>query len=371
MTTFVKAGVPAGARTLEAGWYVDPVVFEREQEQIFASDWIAVGRCEMLERSGDYFVVEIARESLIVVRGTDSVIRAFYNVCRHRGTKMCESERGRFGGSIQCPYHAWTYALDGRLTVARNMSELNGFSIDDYPLHQAALATWDGFIFVNLSKTPVPFEAAYAPLLARFSRWNVASLRVARSIDYTLHCNWKLVFQNYSECYHCPLVHPQLEKLSPSDSGRNDLSEGAFLGGFSELRSAASLTTSGHTSRPPLPGLPPEEQSRVYYYTIFPSMLLSLHSDYVMVHYVRPHSTGLTAVECAFLFDQAEMARPGFDPSDAVEFWDTTNKQDWHVNELTFAGLQSRSYTPGPYANAEGLLTAFDRHYRSVMEGAN
>ncbi len=368
MTAFVKAGVPAGARTLEARWYVGEETFERERERIFAADWICVGREEALAKSGDYMLADVASESLIVVRDGDGALHAFYNVCRHRGTRMCETPRGTFHGSIQCPYHAWTYALDGRLMVARNMSELHGFRTADFPLHEAALATWEGFLFVNLAKSPVPFERAYAPILQRFAKWDLGTLRTARTLSYTLACNWKLVFQNYSECYHCPLVHPQLEKLSPSDSGRNDFVEGPFLGGYSELREKASLTASGTTKRPPLPGIDPQDVRRAYYYTLFPSLLLSLHADYAMVHYVRPLAPDRTEVECAFLFDPATMARADFDPSDAAEFWDATNRQDWHVSELTQAGICSRSYEPGPYANAEGLLAAFDRHYLSVMQ---
>jgi len=367
---FVKAGVPAGARTLDARWYVSQEVFALERERIFASDWICVGREESLPTTGDYFLVEVAGESLIVVRDVDGALRALYNVCRHRGTRMCEAQNGHFTGSIQCPYHGWTYGLDGKLMIARNTSDLDGFRVADFPLHKARLASWEGFIFVNLAKVYVPFENAYAPLLHRFSKWNIGALRCAKTLTYELNCNWKLVFQNYSECYHCPLVHPQLEKLSPSDSGRNDLTEGPFLGGYSDMRENASLTMTGTTKRPPLPGIDPDDVHRAYYYTLFPSMTLSLHADYAMVHYVRPLAADRTEVECALLFDPATMTQAGFDPSDAADFWDTTNRQDWHVSELTYAGIRSRSYEPGPYANAEGLLAAFDRHYLSTMGGS-
>jgi phenylpropionate dioxygenase-like ring-hydroxylating dioxygenase large terminal subunit len=295
-------------------------------------------------------------------------IRAHYNVCRHRGTRICETTSGHFSGSIQCPYHAWTYGLDGTLKVARNMADVEGFSAADYPLHEARCATWEGFLFVNLSNEAPAFEDVFAPLAGRFRKWHIGDLRTARTIHYDLDCNWKLVFQNYSECYHCPLVHPQLDKLSPSDSGRNDLAEGPFLGGFSELRKhGASLTTTGATNRPPVGEVGGEDLDRVYYYTIFPSMLLSLHPDYVMVHYAKPVAPNRTSIDCAWLFDPQTMSGAGFDPSDAVEFWDLTNRQDWHVNELTQKGVESRVYSPGVYANAEGLLAAFDRYYLSIM----
>jgi Rieske 2Fe-2S family protein len=164
------------------------------------------------------------------------------------------------------------------------------------------------------------------------------------------------------------VIHPQLERLSASDSGRNDLTDGAFLGGYSTLRDEhASLTTSGRTHRAPLPGLPPDERNRVYYYTIFPSLLLSLHPDYVMAHYVTPVDPSHTHVVCEWFFDPQAMEERDFDDSDAIEFWDLTNTQDWHVNELTQAGIASRAYEPGPYSQQEGLLHAFDSHYVSVM----
>ncbi|HXO17148.1 MAG TPA: aromatic ring-hydroxylating dioxygenase subunit alpha [Candidatus Dormibacteraeota bacterium] len=368
----MKPNVGTGAKALAGSWYVSPEVFSSEQERIFAREWLCVGREEAIANPGDFFTVDRAGESLIVTRDAEGAVHAFYNVCRHRGTRVCNASSGHFQGSIQCPYHAWTYGLDGTLKAARNMTEVPGFDRSEYPLKEAPVALWDGFIFLTLRQAQGDigdsFEHVYAPLIGRFDRWNVGGLTTARTITYELACNWKLVFLNYSECYHCPLVHPQLDKLSPSDSGRNDLSEGPFLGGFSELRQhGTSLTMTGHSSRPPIGSVAGVELDRVYYYTIFPSLLLSLHRDYVMVHYMKPVAADRTEVVCAWLFDPATIARPDFDPSDVVDFWDLTNRQDWQVNELTQLGLRSRTYSPGPYSNAEGLLSAFDRHYLRVM----
>ncbi len=358
----------AGARSLDARWYHAREVFAQEQERIFARDWICIGRTEQLERAGDFVLAEIAGESIIVARGADARVRAFYNVCRHRGTRLCTQASGRFAGSIQCPYHAWTYALDGTLLAARLMDDVPDFERADLPLRQAGVAMFDGFVFVSLAPQPEPFAHAFAQLIGRFARWKIGELRTARTIAYDVACNWKLVFQNYSECYHCPLVHPQLDKLSPSDSGHNDLREGPFLGGYSELRRpGGSLTTTGTSARAPLGDVGGDDLDRVYYYTIFPSLLLSLHRDYVMVHYVQPVAPDRTRVTCAWLFDASAIAAPGFDPGDAVDFWDVTNRQDWAINELTQLGTGSRAYVPGPYANAEGLLAAFDRHYLRQM----
>jgi Rieske 2Fe-2S family protein len=364
--SFVRARA-AGERALDGHWYHSPNVFARERERIFAHEWICAGRLEQLERSGDFFTLEIAGESLIVVRGADAIVRAFYNVCRHRGTRLCTEPAGHLAGSLQCPYHAWTYGLDGALLAARNMGDVPDFDRADYPLRETHVALFEGFVFVSLAGQPEQFDDAFASLIGRFARWDIGGLHTVRTIAYELACNWKLIFQNYSECYHCPLVHPQLEVLSPSDSGRNDLSEGPFLGGYSELRPGASLTRSGTSARTPLGDVAGAELQRAYYYTIFPSLLLSLHPDYVMVHYLAPIGVDRTRVVCGWLFDPATAAAPGFDASDVVDFWDLTNRQDWRVNELTHDGIGSRAYAPGPYANAEGLLAAFDRHYLRVM----
>lgn len=368
MRTFVKASAPAAARTLDAVWYRSADVFEREQQRIFSRSWICAGHAAQIAEPGSFVTVELAGESLILTRDAHGTPHAFYNVCRHRGTRICEDAAGTFKGSMQCPYHAWTYGLDGTLLAARNMDGTPGFDRRAYPLREAHVAVFEGLLFVALDPVQ-PFATFFAPLEGRFSRWRIGELRSARRTAYDLACNWKLVFQNYSECYHCPVIHPQLERLSASDSGRNDLSEGPFLGGYSTLRDEhASLTTSGRTSRAPFSGIAQDDRSRVYYYTIFPSLLLSLHPDYVMLHYVTPVDAQRTRVVCEWFFDAHAMDRADFDESDAAEFWDLTNRQDWHVNELTQLGVGSRAYEPGPYSQQEGLLHAFDRHYLRVMQ---
>ena len=357
--------------TLDAHWYTSSDTFAAERERVFARSWVCAARTEQLERAGDFVIAEVAGESLIVVCGNDGVLRAFYNVCRHRGTQLCTAASGRFAGSIQCPYHAWTYGLDGRLLAARTMQDAAGFRREDYPLHEAPVAVQHGFVYVSLRAGLPPFAQTHAPLAERFAPWRLGELRAARTIDYDVACNWKLIFQNYSECYHCPLIHPQLDRLSPSDSGRNDLVEGPFLGGYSELRErGGSLTRSGTTARPPIRDVRDADRDRIYYYTVFPSLLVSLHPDYAMVHVVRPLAPDRTAISCSWLFEPETMASPDFDPSDAVDFWDLTNRQDWRVSELTQRGVASRAYVPGPYADAEGLLAAFDRHYLAAMREA-
>lgn len=361
-TSFRKAHLDAPARTLPGRYFTSDDVFAAEHERIFAGGWIAVGRAEQIPAPGDYLLVDVGPESLIVVRGRDGAVRAHHNVCRHRGTRMCTEPEGRFGETIQCPYHAWTYGLDGRLLTARNMADAPGFDKANHALHGAAVVEWEGFLMIDLAADPLPFEQNFAPLTGRFDRWTVGSLRRGGRVEYDVAANWKVIVTNYSECYHCPIIHPTLAARSPWQSGRNDLDEGPFLGGPMDLTRAPR--------RPPIRALPEEDHGRVYYYSIFPNLLLSLHPDYVMAHRLQPIAPGRTKIVCEWYFEPSTMAAPGFDPSDAMKFWDEVNRQDFHVCELMQLGVRSRAYTPGPYAQAEGLLAAFDRYYLEVMDGA-
>ena len=368
MTVFVKAAVQHEARTLPGRCYSSEEVFHAEKERIFYHSWSCVGREKQIPDLGDYFVATVGEECIIILRDRGATARAFYNVCRHRGTRLCTDVSGRFSGTIQCPYHAWTYGLDGGLLAARHMQDVEGFDRHDYPLCSAALASWEGFLFLNLAQEPEPFEEAFAPLMWKFTAWQMPTLRVAHRIEYDVQANWKLLVENYSECYHCPLIHPALVQLSPADSGRNDLVEGPFLGGYNTLNDQrGSLTMTGYTARPPIGDVAGEDLNRVYYYSIFPTMLLSLHPDYVMAHTLWPQGARQTRIVCEWLFAPETIAQPDFDPADAVEFWDMTNRQDWHACELTQLGVGSRAYTPGPYAHQEGLLDAFDQYYLKVM----
>ncbi len=298
-------------------------------------------------------------------------MRAFYNTCRHRGTRICESAQGRFGETIQCPYHAWTYATDGRLVGAPHMQEAVDFAKADYPLKPVAVHEWEGFIFLHLGAEPEPFEVALAPLVGRFSRFALPRLKAGRRIEYDVNSNWKLVFQNYSECLHCPVIHPELSSLMPYTSGANDLTEGHVLGGYMVISAPnRSMTMSGRACGLPLGDLSGEDLQRAYYYTIFPNLMLSIHPDYVVYYTLWPQSAGRTRVVCEWLFHPDAFARPDFHPDDAVEFWDTTNRQDWHITELSFAGISSLAYEPGPYSPRESVPAAWDRSFLEAIEGS-
>src|SRR5687768_4139847 len=363
--------MPDGATTLPAAYYADESYFRRELEALFAAEWICAGRVEQVEKPGQFILREVLGESIIITSNGAGQVNAFYNVCRHRGTKLCTEDHGTFGRSIQCPYHAWTYDLDGRLIGAPHMDEVPHFRKEAYPLHRVHAGVWDGHIFINLSRKALrtTLEGQLGALREKFTGWRMQDLRLGHRITYDVKANWKLIIQNYNECLHCPNLHPALNKLSHYLSGENEPLQSAYMGGRMDLRPGVeTLTMTGKCERAPLPGLSPEDTRRVYYYAIFPNMLLSLHPDYMMVHTLWPVAPDRTINICEWHFHPAEMARPGFSPDDAVEFWDLTNRQDWHVCELSQAGIRSRAYTPGPYSNREDLLYAFDRMIIALHE---
>ncbi len=360
-----------GARAMPGERYTSPVIFADEMDRIFARQWNCIGRVSMLQQSGDYVVCDIAGESLIVLRDRQRTLRAFFNVCRHRGTRICREEAGQFSETIQCPYHAWTWTTDGRLIGAPHMQDVEEFDRCDYPLHVAAIAEWEGFLFVNIAEDSVPFEQAWAPVLERFARFDLPSLRIGHNVRYEIHANWKLVFQNYSECLHCPIIHPELASVLPYQSGANDLVEGPFLGGYMQITPPnESATLSGRAAgRLVSAMLPAEDQRRAYYYTLMPNMLLSLHPDYVNYYRIQPAGTDLTIVESEWLFHPDTLADGSSNIRDAIEFWDVTNRQDWDIIERGQLGVSSRRYVPGPYSARESMPAAWDREYRRLMEG--
>jgi Rieske 2Fe-2S family protein len=368
--TFVRTvdSYRPGARTLPGRCYTSAAALGDEMERIFRRAWLCVGRASQWAAPGEYRLVDVAGESLIVVRDAQGVLRAHYNVCRHRGTRLCQATSGRFSETIQCAYHAWTYALDGRLLGAPHMHDVPGFAKQDHPLHAAAAAEWQGFAFVNLDPGATALARAYAPLGDRLARFRLDRLVAVRRIDYDVAANWKLILQNYSECLHCPTIHPELSRTLPYASGANDLVEGPLLGGYMQITPPnESATLSGRACGLPLGDLTDEERRRAYYYTLFPTMMLSVHPDYAVAYTVWPRGPARSLVTCEWLVHPDAPASPTYNIGDAEEFWDRTNRQDWHICELSQQGVASRMYAPGFYSPRESIPAAWDREYLRAM----
>ena len=347
--------------TLPGRYYTDQGIFRGELERFFCKKWICTGRTQQLASAGSYFLCEVAGESIIVTRDHRGELRAFYNVCRHRGTRMCREAEGVFAGRIQCPYHAWTYALDGKLLGAPHMED-RGFRREEYPLHKVHTGVWDGHIFLNLAAEPEPLPAQLADLPQKFAAWKMEELWLYKRIVYEVKANWKLIVINYNECMHCPVLHPMLSRITDYLSGENDPPQPTYIGGSMEFRGGAqTMSTDGAIHRNYLPGLTDVQRKQTLYYTIYPNLFLSLHPDYMMTHTLWPLAPDKTRVICEWHFHPEEMTKAGFQGDDAVTFWDSTNKEDWGISELSQLGIASRAYVPGPYSTREGLPAAFDR----------
>ena len=349
------------AKTLPACHYTDAELFRRELKTIHLDMWLHAGRTEQLPEPGSYFLVRFAGINVVVVRGNDGEVNAFHNTCRHRGTQLCKDEVGKIAGKLRCPYHAWTYDLDGTLVGAPNMEKVEGFRMEDYPLGHVATAIWDGHVFINMAEKPIPFAEHLAGLDKKFAPWGMADLKRVERRVYHLKANWKLILQNYSECLHCPIAHPLLNKHSHYMSGDNEPAQPTYLGGRMDLRPGVkTLSMDGQSNRDPFPGISEEDSHKVYYYALLPNFLLNLHPDYMLTFQLWPMAVDRTDVVCEWHFHPDAIAKPDFDPSGAIDFWELTNQQDWELSDRAQEGISTHGYQPGPYSNREELLLALD-----------
>ncbi len=356
-------------QTLPAHVYTDPEWFRDEMDAIFATMWIAAGRMEDVERRGSFLRRDVAGASILIVGDGGGWVHAFHNNCRHRGTRLCSAERGTVGTSIQCPYHAWTYDLEGRLIGAPMMDDVPGFLKDDYPLRRVACETWDGHIFIHLGQPARPLRAELGDLPERFAPWRMGELRMVRRIEYDVQANWKLIVQNYNECLHCPVIHPMLNRMHHYLGASNVPSTETYCGGAMGFRDGVeTLSIDGKRRRRVLPGLGPAEQALVNYFAIYPNFLLTLHPDYMLTVTIWPESPARTRLVNEWHFHPNEIGSAGFVYQDAVEFWDRTNREDWAISERSYEGIASRGYVPGPYSNRERQLWEFDRFVLRRMQ---
>jgi glycine betaine catabolism A len=390
-------------RSLPGPSYVAEAEFAREREAVLFADWFCVGRADSVAAPGDYLTVSVAGESIIVCRTQSGALAAFYNVCRHRGSRLVppgqcqpaaeQGPTGSFSGAIRCPYHGWSYGLDGTLRTAPFLADLRPYR-SRLSLHRVQAGEWGGFAFVRLgaapADTPAPanrparadspapaggpgsasgpsLQASVQAVASRLAAYPLAELRTGRRISYQVAANWKVILENYNECYHCGPVHPELCDLVPAfRRGGGDLD---WEAGIPHRDGAYTFTVTGITNRAPFPGLSEEERGRHKGELILPNLMLSLSSDHVAAFTVWPRSAEHTTVVCDFLFHPAELARPEFDPSDAVEFWDLVNRQDWSICEQVQDGMRSRAFSVGYLAPMEQDSADVGRHVARRLHG--
>ena len=348
------------SRMLPPEAYTSDEVFAWEKAHLF-SGWQCIGRSDSIPEPRMQRAEQVGDTSVLLVRGEDGVLRAFANTCRHRGHELlpCSSEVS--GRAIRCPYHSWTFSLEGELIGTPGYTGHPDFDKSQYPLRSLAVQEWHGWIFLDPSGAAGPLAAHLDGIEPRVVNYAPEDLVVQGRHEYVVQANWKIVIENYQECYHCTSIHPELCQVSPPDSGANmDQGSGAWVGGWLDLRPhAVTMSLDGHSDGTFIPGLTEVEQHRIDYLAIFPNLLVSLHPDYVMTHRMVPLSARETWIECLWAFPREALALPGFTPDYAIDFWDITNRQDWSACESVHRGLSSGFASAGPIAPREDGVHQF------------
>ena len=340
--------------------YVDEAAWRVEREAVLYGEWFCVGRLDGLglEEASRVVVVDVAGESVLVTSDERGGLHASYNVCRHRGSQILpatqpgEAPTGCPASALRCPYHSWTYGLDGRLLKAphADLDPVDGTSA--FSLNPVGVETWGGFVFLHLSPAQArPLEESVAHAAGTLANYGLADLVVGASFRYDVAANYKVILENYNECYHCGPVHPELCRLVPSFAGGGDDLD--WEAGIPHREGAWTFTTTGTTTRAPLPGLDAEERKRHKGDLVYPNLMVSASADHVAAFVLLPDAPDHTTVECALLFAADAVAATDFDPSDAGDLWDLVNRQDWAVCEGVQRGMTSRSYRHGWFAPME------------------
>jgi len=337
--------------------FTDPGVLAWEMEHVFRRGWIGACHIDQIAGRGRFVMVELGGESVLIVADEDGLPRAFVNSCRHRGSRIVDAPEGTVR-RLTCPYHAWSYGFDGSLKNAPFTGELVDFDPACNGLKPVPLAVVEGIVLLDMSgAAPSPAEHV-GELRGHLAHYRLEELRRGARIAYDVEANWKLIAENYSECLHCPGVHPELNRLSHYLSGETIEGAGLWCGGSMTLAEGVeTMATDGGHGRKPIEGV---DLRSILYFLIFPNTLVSLHPDYVMLHTLWPKSPDRTEVVCEWFFEPEAVSSPDFDPTDAVEFWDQVNREDWEVCALTQRGMGSPSFTPGRYTTQEDDVHTFD-----------
>lgn len=352
--------------TLSGRYYYDTAIFESEQDRIFERMWFCAVRSADLPSPGAFRKVQVGRESVLVVRGRDGALNAFLNVCRHRGAMLCSGDSGVVNRHLKCPYHAWTYGLDGKLFAAPNLGTLTdatGARINrtEYGLVPVALREWLGYAWVCLDAEPPSFEDEVIGAVTErlgdaeaIEHYGVAELAVGRRISYDVAANWKLIVENFMECYHCASIHPELTEVLPEFAGglaaQYFVGHGALFGA-----EVAGFTIDGGAGMDVIPGVTPEQDRRYYAITVRPNVFVNLVPDHVIFHRMYPLGPDRTIVECDWLYLPDVLAQ-GRDLERSVQLFHRVNEQDFDACERTQPTMSSRAYRAG------GVLVPSEHH---------
>ena len=389
-------------RTLPQAFYTHAAVFEEDRRRIIKAQWHLVGHAAQVPEAGDYVLFRVCAEEVLVVRDGDGAVRAHYNVCRHRGSRLCTESGGRLR-AFTCPYHGWTYRLDGTLAGARLMPD--GFRPEDHGLQPCHVRECHGLIFVSLADQPAPFEEAMEPFGAYLTFHGIPTARVARSLALPTRANWKLVVENFIECYHCAPAHPEYSAVhsrlkllaagaglesGPEEARRryrpefdawkrrvgrlgHPCHEGSFGNGSGMARMPIKdgWLTESRDGRPvaPLMGSFREFDGGVTYLAFGYLGFLIASNDHAVLLRFTPRTERSTDVEATWLVDGGADAGTDYDPAEVSWLWAVTLAQDAKITENNQAGIASSRYRPGPYSEQERANRRFTQWYLERLTG--
>ncbi|MDJ0462629.1 aromatic ring-hydroxylating dioxygenase subunit alpha [Streptomyces sp. H27-C3] len=347
--------------TLPGHFYTDPGIFRQEQERIFEALWYCGVRSADLGRPGSFRTVQVGRENVLVTRTRTGELRAFLNVCRHRGARLCTEESGEVRRNLQCPYHAWTYGLDGKLVAAPNLVKMPDVDREQYGLVKVAVREWLGYAWVCLADEPPSFdETVIGEVVERLGdtesieAYETEGLALGRRIRYDVRANWKLIVENFMECYHCATIHPELTDVLPEFA--DGLAAQYYVGHGAEFSADAhGFTVDGSAGFERLSGIADEQDRRYYAITVKPQVFVNLVPDHVIFHRMFPLAEDRTIVECDWLYAPGVVAS-GADLDKSVELFHRVNAQDFEVCERTQPAMASRAYRDG------GVLVPAEHH---------
>ncbi len=366
--------------SLEQPFYTSNEVLTAEWESIWKKHWIYAGNTAQLKKSGDYFLYKINHDEIIIIKGNNDEIHAHYNTCTHRGSAICLEEKGH-AAKLICPYHQWVFDKDGRLLNARMMPD--DFCKEQYNLRKVAVEVVEGLIFVSLAKEPVDFSSIRTSLAPFVKTYNIKEAKIACQKKYTLRANWKLVAENFRECYHCGGAHPEYCSAVIGASLREDTTELVAeknihwkeKGLATDLIEVTPGTTSYAVRYPLRPGIESystdgkkvsipmghhkDHDAGVVGLVNYPNFWMDAVSDYIWTMRITPIDPSTTDVEFCWLVDGKAEEGKDYDLKHLTDFWEITGEQDGQLCENNFKGIESSAYRPGPYADVEDQVVNF------------
>jgi Rieske 2Fe-2S family protein len=360
--------------TLPGAAYHSDESYELDREAIFFRRWMYAGRAERLAQPGSWMRVDIAGESLLLVRGKDDQIRGFYNVCRHRGSQLCDDEQGHVRSHLRCPYHAWGYALDGKL-VMTPMVEPEEVDRDNTSLWPVRTEQWEGFVFVNLSREePRPLLEDLTDQqdgVLELARVGLSQLRIGHVTTVDVQANWKILMENYNECLHCPTVHPELVAVIPAYRTGSIFEHGRSDGGVTLADGRTAVAVDPRLRLPLLPGLKGRDEGTAYFGAmVYPSMFLDVDGSSALATAIFPTGPRSCRLVTEYLFSPEAFDDPAFDPSPVVEMNDLVTRQDNEVCERVQRGVRSRAFDHGVFPAKDSWVYEFDQRYLRDIEAA-